>query len=121
MEESLSPELLKKCKMRLLKIREERMNGLNALKSALESVVTGDEGDMSSVLEAQHTAITQREKIIMELREIDLALRRIEEGEYGICEETGELIEEKRLLAIPWTRLSLRGAELRELQRKRFA
>ncbi len=40
---------------------------------------------------------------------------------YGICEETEELIEEDRLLAIPWTRLSIEGAEIRESVNKRYA
>lgn len=55
------------------------------------------------------------------LQEIDSALSRIEQGTYGLCEETGEPIELDRLRAIPWTRLSLVGATLRESQRKRFA
>lgn len=120
MDES-QKNLIKACKMKLLKSREERLNGLNSLKAALESVITGDEGDMASALESQHTAITQREKMLVEVREIDLALQRIDDGSYGICEVTGEQIEEKRLLAIPWTRVSLRGAEEREMQRKKFA
>jgi len=40
------------------------------------------------------------------LREINHALRRIEEGRYVICEVTGLPIPIKRLKAIPWTRFS---------------
>jgi len=40
------------------------------------------------------------------LREINHALRRIEEGRYGICEVTGRPIPIKRLKAVPWTRFS---------------
>ncbi|MGA2865202.1 MAG: TraR/DksA family transcriptional regulator [Verrucomicrobiota bacterium] len=39
------------------------------------------------------------------------AIRRIECGTYGICEVTGEPIEEGRLKAIPWARFSLRGQQ----------
>ncbi len=39
------------------------------------------------------------------------AIRRIECGTYGICEVTGEPIEEARLKAIPWARFSLRGQQ----------
>ena len=35
------------------------------------------------------------------IRKIDLALKRIEEGSYGICEACGEDIDEKRLMARP--------------------
>jgi RNA polymerase-binding transcription factor DksA len=41
------------------------------------------------------------------LYEIEAALKRIEDGSYGICELTGQPISWKRLQAIPWTRFSL--------------
>jgi len=41
------------------------------------------------------------------LYEIEAALRRIEEGTYGICELTGQSIPAERLAAIPWTRFVL--------------
>jgi DnaK suppressor protein len=44
------------------------------------------------------------------LYEIDAALKRIEDGTYGICELTGQPIPWARLVAIPWVRFSL-GAE----------
>ena len=40
------------------------------------------------------------------LFEIDEALKRILNGTYGVCEETGVAIPEMRLRAIPWTRFS---------------
>jgi RNA polymerase-binding protein DksA len=48
------------------------------------------------------------------LREIDDALTRIENGTYGICEGTGELIPKQRLKAIPWARYCVAYAELLE-------
>ena len=44
------------------------------------------------------------------LAEIDLALERIDNGTYGICELLGVPISRKRLEATPWARLSLDGA-----------
>jgi RNA polymerase-binding transcription factor DksA len=41
------------------------------------------------------------------LYEIDAALKRIEDGTYGICELTGKPIPWARLEAIPWTRFSV--------------
>ena len=41
------------------------------------------------------------------LYEVDAALQRIDDGTYGICEVTGQLIPWKRLEAIPWTRFSI--------------
>ena len=41
------------------------------------------------------------------LADIDAALRRIEEGSYGVCEVCGEPIGAQRLSAIPWARLCI--------------
>jgi RNA polymerase-binding protein DksA len=48
------------------------------------------------------------------LTEINDALRRIEEGTYGICEGRGEPIPKARLNAIPWARYCVQCAELKE-------
>ncbi len=49
---------------------------------------------------------------------IEQALRRIEEGEYGYCEETGEPISLKRLDARPIATLSLEAQERHERREK---
>jgi DnaK suppressor protein len=48
------------------------------------------------------------------LHEVLEALRRIERGTYGICEITGEPIEETHLQSIPWARYSYAGQDERE-------
>ena len=48
------------------------------------------------------------------LVEINDALRRIDEGAYGICEGRGEAISKARLNAIPWARYCVVCAELKE-------
>ncbi|MBK1635969.1 RNA polymerase-binding protein DksA [Rhodovulum adriaticum] len=48
------------------------------------------------------------------ISKIDAALRRIDEGEYGYCQETGEPISLKRLDARPTTTLSLEAQERHE-------
>jgi RNA polymerase-binding transcription factor DksA len=48
------------------------------------------------------------------LTEIDLALHRIDDGSFGICEGLGTPIEMPRLEAIPWTRFSLEYAKQME-------
>ena len=52
------------------------------------------------------------------ISKIDSALRRIEEGEYGYCEETGEPISLKRLIARPTATLSLEAQERHERREK---
>jgi len=39
-----------------------------------------------------------------ELKDIEDALRRLDDGTYGICEECGKPIDEARLEAVPWAR-----------------
>ena len=46
--------------------------------------------------------------------EIDLALNRIRDGTYGICELTGKPIDPRRLEAIPWARFSVEAEKLLE-------
>ncbi len=45
------------------------------------------------------------------LKEIDLALKKLESGAYGICENCGVEIPIERLRAIPWTRYCAKCAE----------
>ncbi len=52
------------------------------------------------------------------LQEIEAALKRIEEGTYGICLHSGEPIDKKRLEAVPWAKLSVKAQEREE--RRRF-
>lgn len=48
------------------------------------------------------------------LYEVDDALKRIEEGRYGICEECSKPISKSRLKAIPYTRLCLKCQKEKE-------
>ena len=113
-------KLYNECRTKLLKTREETMNGLQALNPSLATEMVGDEADLASAHISQTQALNQRDKFLAKIKEVDEALSRIENGTYGICEETEEPIEDKRLAAIPWTRLSLEGAEVREREQKRY-
>jgi DnaK suppressor protein len=113
-------KLFDECRIKLLKTRQETLNGLEALNPSLATEMVGDEADLASAHISQTQALNQRDKLLAKIKEIDDALARMESGTYGICEETEEPIEEKRLIAIPWTRLSLEGAEVREREQKRY-
>ena len=52
------------------------------------------------------------------IAKIDAALRRIEDGSYGFCEETGEPISLKRLDASPIATLSIEAQERHERREK---
>ena len=54
------------------------------------------------------------------INKIDAALRRIEDGSYGYCDETGDPISIKRLEARPVATLSLEAQEMHEKAEKRI-
>ena len=53
------------------------------------------------------------------LNKIDAALRKIDEGTYGICEECSKPITQKRLMAMPHARLCIKCQELEEKKKRR--
>ncbi len=110
-----SKELLGLCRAKLIEARAEALNRLMSLRGALSQQERGgDEVDQSVGLLEENNNLTLTHRLRVHLFEIDSALARIELGHYGLCEETGEPIEPQRLLALPWTRLSIEGAEIRE-------
>jgi DnaK suppressor protein len=48
-----------------------------------------------------------RDRLQRELDEVDAALRRVEDGSYGVDEETGEPIADERLEAVPTARTNV--------------
>jgi len=48
------------------------------------------------------------------LRQVDAALKRIDNGEFGVCLECDEPISPKRLAAVPWATYCLRCQELHD-------
>jgi len=66
------------------------------------------------------SSIRRSASSILLISKIDEALRRIEEGTYGFCEETGEPIGIPRLLARPTATLSLEAQERRERVQKLY-
>jgi len=114
--------LIKECKTKLLQAKAELLNRAKAARAELVyDEKGGDEADQTVRVLAEAEMLTNQERIRSQLLEIESALGRIENGSYGICEETEEVIEAERLKAIPWTRLSIEGAEIRESVNKRFA
>lgn len=118
----LSDKLVRQCKEKLL---EAKMDIINRYRDGQNQLISddrgGDEADQTMRLIAEGEFLTQQERLRERLVEIEAALSRIENGTYGFCEETEEIIEPDRLLAIPWTRLSIEGAEIRESSNRKFA
>ena len=85
----------------------------------------------SSKLSDPNDAATQEEEFRLELRtrdrerklitKIDQALNRIDDGSYGYCEDTGEPIGIKRLMARPVATLCIAAQEKHEKEEKVYA
>ena len=97
----------------LLQMKQEVLNKLAAQTEDLEVSPdqTVEDGDQAQTYLNQNVSFGLRERDIVRLREIEAALYRIDDGSYGICEETEEPIGEKRLQKMPWARLSIGAAE----------
>jgi DnaK suppressor protein len=123
MTTAVPSELVEKCKEKLLETKSELLNRVRESRQDLNNDDSkgGDEGDQTLRALAETEFLSMHERLRKQLVEIEMALSRIDNGVYGICEETEEPIESERLLAIPWTRLSIEGAEIRESVDKRYA
>ena len=118
----ITEELIKECKAKLLQAKSELLNRVKEARHDLNNDDKGgDEADQTVRVLAEAEFLNQHERMRNQLMEIESALGRIEGGTFGVCEETEEMIEPERLRAIPWTRLSIEGAEIRESMNKRFA
>lgn len=118
----ISSELVNECKQKLLQSKSDILNRVKEARTDLNNEDRGgDEADQTVRVLAEAEFLTLHERLRTQLIEIESALARIENGSFGICEETEEEIEPERLRAIPWTRLSIEGAEIRESMNKRYA
>ncbi|MFN8846785.1 MAG: TraR/DksA family transcriptional regulator [Bdellovibrionales bacterium] len=121
-QERVSEKLIKECKAKLLQSKTDLLNRVKEAKSHFDNEDRGgDEADQTVRVLAEQEFLNMTDRLRHQLMEIESALGRIENGTFGLCEETEEFIEPERLKAIPWTRLSIEGAEIRESMNRRFA
>jgi len=120
---NLPNNLITKCRQKLLDTKAELLNRVREARMGLNTSEErgGDEGDQTMRALAESEVLNMTDRHRKKLMEIEIALSRMECGTYGVCEETEEAIEPERLLAIPWTRLSIEGAEIRESLKKKYA
>ena len=94
----------------LLKKRAEILGtgGIKPLQASMENNTRqGDMADQASGNNEVHIQLKLKQTDAKILQAIDEALRRIEEGTYGVCRDCGEPIAPARLNAIPWTRVCI--------------
>ena len=130
-QEKEIPRKWKKYYNLLVDLRKHHSKGAeNISEEVLKRSAKEDSGDLSSY--GQHLADAGSESFERDMAynllsnekemiaEIDAAIERIKNGTYGICEVTGEPIPESRLEAIPFTRCTKRGQEIKEAQSRKI-
>lgn len=85
-----------------------------------DTVVVPDPADRATIEEEHALELRTRDRERKLLKKIDQSIARIDTGEYGYCDETGEPIGVGRLLARPTAMLSLEAQQRRELRQKMF-
>ena len=118
---ALTKKQLKELKEKMVTERTRILRHLDDLKGASNrdsDALMGDDADVAA-LEQSQAAIAQlgdREKKLLKL--IDHALKKMDDddGEYGICEYSGEDIPYKRLEISPWAKYTVEAKE--EIERR---
>ena len=92
----------------------------NLLNSSDESVSSADVVDQASSYTDKSVEMKALDRSRKLISKINTALQKVKEGTYGYCEETGEPIGIKRLMARPVATLSIEAQEKHERDEKIF-
>ena len=85
-----------------------------------DTSIVPDPADRATIEEEHALELRTRDRERKLLKKISQSLARIEAGDYGYCDETGEPIGLARLLARPTATLSLEAQQRREMKQKMF-
>ena len=115
-EEFMNPMQMEYFRQKLLHWRGELLDESNETLSSLqnENLAEPDLADRATRETDRAVELRTRDRERKLISKIDEALRRIDEGNYGYCEETNEPISLRRLEARPIATLSLEAQERHE-------
>ena len=121
----LDKEFVEKQKQRLEELRAELVRMVEGLEEDQrfraeeeEDFTEHDAGDRSQSLFTREMDATVEQTMQKRLQSVDRALQKIEEGTYGICDDTGEPIPRGRLEAMPEAIYTVEAQERRERERR---
>ncbi len=119
-EEFMNPRQVDFFRKKLLVWREDILRDSRETLENLqqENVVHADVADRASSESDRTLELRTRDRQRKLIAKIDAALRRIDEGTYGYCEDSGEPIGVARLIARPVATLSLEAQEKHERREK---
>lgn len=108
-------------KARLKQIEKELLqNADNTTEHLRETALVPDPADRATIEEEHALELRTRDRERKLIKKVQQSIARINEGDYGWCEETGEAIGIPRLLARPTATLSLEAQQRRELKQKLY-
>ncbi len=112
----MTPAQIEHFRQKLLQSRTALLRELddNPAADASENLREGDQADQSTAEVERDFIAINRERARMLLAEVNQALARIDNGTYGICEDTGAPVGIKRLEAQPTATLSIEAQAARE-------
>lgn len=107
---------------KLTQLKQEILNSAGETTEHLreDTVVVPDPADRATIEEEHALELRTRDRERKLLKKIEQSIIRIDAGDYGFCDETGEAIGVGRLLARPTATLSLEAQQRRELKQKMF-
>jgi RNA polymerase-binding transcription factor DksA len=85
-----------------------------------ESLIKGDDAEVAEKQRVSNAALQELDFLKGRLKLVERAMAKIEEGVYGLCEESDEPIGFERLTVVPWARFSVHVQELRERKMREF-
>ena len=108
-------------KVRLKQLEQDILaNAGETTEHLRETQFVPDPADRATIEEEHALELRTRDRERKLLKKVQQAIARIDSGEYGWCEETGEPIGIPRLLARPTATLSLEAQERREMRQKLY-
>jgi len=117
----MSPGQIAFFRERLLETQQELLEKASLTSEHLrQHELEPDPTDQATIEEEYALELRARDRERKLLKKIDETLRRIEDGIYGYCEETGEPIGIPRLLARPTATLTVEAQARRELKQKLY-
>jgi len=107
---------------KLVMLKQDILNNAGETTEHLreDTVVVPDPADRATIEEEHALELRTRDRERKLLKKIEQSIFRIDAGDYGFCDETGEAIGVGRLLARPTATLSLEAQQRRELKQKMF-
>jgi DnaK suppressor protein len=120
-DDYMNAEQLAFFRHRLQEIERELLaNADETTEHLRETVIVPDPADRATIEEEHALELRTRDRERKLLKKVQGALVRIDAGEYGYCEETGDPIGIPRLLARPTATLSLEAQQRREMKQKLY-